>query len=43
MGKSIELPVSEVVSHEEVLTIGREKGNVMRQLVERVIEMLPHN
>ncbi|KAK0223655.1 nucleoside phosphorylase domain-containing protein [Armillaria fumosa] len=43
MGKSIELPAPEVVSHEDVLTIGREKGNVMRQLVERVIELLPHN
>ncbi|KAK0205191.1 inosine guanosine and xanthosine phosphorylase family protein [Desarmillaria ectypa] len=42
MGKSIELPVPEVVSHAEVLTIGQEKGNVMRQLVERVIEMLSH-
>ncbi|KAK0484935.1 inosine guanosine and xanthosine phosphorylase family protein [Armillaria novae-zelandiae] len=43
MGKSIELPAPEVVSHEEVLTIGREKGNVMRQLVERVIELRLHN
>ncbi|KAK0469331.1 nucleoside phosphorylase domain-containing protein [Desarmillaria tabescens] len=43
MGKAIELSVPEVVSHAEVLTIGQEKGNVMRQLVERVIEMLSHS
>ncbi|KAG7451573.1 uncharacterized protein BT62DRAFT_942570 [Guyanagaster necrorhizus] len=43
MGKSVELAVPEVVSHEEVLAVGQEKGNVMRKLVERVIEMLSRN
>lgn len=30
-----------VVSHEEVLLIGREKADVMRRLVEKVVELVP--
>ncbi|RDB28117.1 Purine nucleoside phosphorylase [Hypsizygus marmoreus] len=40
-GKAIELPQVEVVSHEEVLAVGREKADVMKKLVERVVELIP--
>jgi purine-nucleoside phosphorylase len=30
-----------VVSHEEVLQVGRQKAEVMRQLVEKVVELVP--
>ncbi|CAA7268811.1 unnamed protein product [Cyclocybe aegerita] len=39
-GKKVELPKAEIVSHEEVLLIGKEKARVMRKLVERVVETL---
>lgn len=31
----------ETVSHEEVLLAGQEKGEIMRALVERVIQKIP--
>ncbi|KAF9012002.1 nucleoside phosphorylase domain-containing protein [Cyathus striatus] len=40
MGKSIELPELQTVSHEEVLAIGKEKAGVMKGLVERTIELI---
>ncbi|KAJ8453805.1 hypothetical protein ONZ45_g19560 [Pleurotus djamor] len=40
-GKKVELPVSEVVSHAEVLEIGQLKGEVMKRLVEKVVDMIP--
>ncbi|KAJ7499393.1 nucleoside phosphorylase domain-containing protein [Mycena latifolia] len=36
-GKRVELPVADVVSHEEVLEIGKAKGEVMMKLVEWVV------
>ncbi|KAF8153061.1 nucleoside phosphorylase domain-containing protein [Crassisporium funariophilum] len=39
-GKKVELPVEEIVSHQEVLTIGREKAGVMMKLVEKVVDSL---
>lgn len=40
-GENVETPPQEVVSHEEVLSLGKEKGDLMRKLVEKVIELLP--
>ncbi|KAK7062810.1 Purine nucleoside phosphorylase [Paramarasmius palmivorus] len=40
-GQKVEPPPQEVVSHEEVLALGKQKGELMRKLVERVIELLP--
>jgi purine-nucleoside phosphorylase len=40
-GKRVEFPVAQVVSHDEVLSIGKEKGNVMTRLVERIVELIP--
>ncbi|KAJ7067849.1 nucleoside phosphorylase domain-containing protein [Mycena amicta] len=40
-GKPVELPPVEVVSHEEVLEIGRAKGEVMMKLVEYVVRAIP--
>ncbi|KAJ6510276.1 nucleoside phosphorylase domain-containing protein [Mycena vitilis] len=42
-GKRVELPVADVVSHEEVLEIGKEKGEVMMKLVEWVVGSIPSN
>ncbi|KAJ7477195.1 nucleoside phosphorylase domain-containing protein [Mycena galericulata] len=42
-GKRVELPVADVVSHEEVLEMGKAKGEVMMQLVEWVVGSLPLN
>ncbi|KAF5372476.1 hypothetical protein D9758_005202 [Tetrapyrgos nigripes] len=39
-GKVTEAVVDEVVSHEEVLTLGREKGDLMKALVEKVVEFI---
>ncbi|KDR77153.1 hypothetical protein GALMADRAFT_225291 [Galerina marginata CBS 339.88] len=39
-GKKVELPVAQVVSHEEVLMIGTEKAGVLMKLVENVVESL---
>ncbi|KAF4579545.1 hypothetical protein EYR36_001363 [Pleurotus pulmonarius] len=41
LGKKVELPVQEVVSHEEVLFIGRQKGDMMKGLVEKIIDLIP--
>ncbi|KDQ32740.1 hypothetical protein PLEOSDRAFT_1034076 [Pleurotus ostreatus PC15] len=41
LGKKVELPVEEVVSHEEVLLIGRQKGEMMKRLVEKIIDLIP--
>ncbi|GBE89952.1 Putative purine nucleoside [Sparassis crispa] len=40
-GRRIEMPESEVASHEEVLAVGRQKAEVMKSLVARVIELIP--
>jgi purine-nucleoside phosphorylase len=40
-GKRVELPVADVVSHDEVLEIGKAKGEVMMKLVERVVGSIP--
>ncbi|KAL6304756.1 nucleoside phosphorylase domain-containing protein [Sparassis latifolia] len=40
-GKRIETPESEVASHEEVLAVGKEKAEVMKGFVARVIELIP--
>ncbi|KAJ7163798.1 inosine guanosine and xanthosine phosphorylase family protein [Mycena crocata] len=40
-GKRVELPVADVVSHEEVLEIGKAKGEVMMKLVEWVVGSIP--
>ncbi|KAJ7179550.1 nucleoside phosphorylase domain-containing protein [Mycena filopes] len=42
-GKRVELPVADVVSHEEVLEIGKAKGEVMMKLVEWVVGAIPSN
>ncbi len=31
-----------VVSHDDVLAVGRQKAEAMKQLVARIIEMIPH-
>jgi purine-nucleoside phosphorylase len=36
-GKPVQLEVPEVLSHEEVLTVGKQKGDIMKRLVERVV------
>ncbi|EAU83949.1 inosine guanosine and xanthosine phosphorylase family protein [Coprinopsis cinerea okayama7 len=38
-GKKVELPVAQVVSHEEVLEIGTLKAEVMKSLVEQIAEL----
>lgn len=40
LGREVPAKVQETVSHEEVLQVGREKAEVMRRLVERVVERL---
>lgn len=39
-GKKIDLPVAQVVSHEEVLAIGKEKASILMKLVEGVVDSL---
>ncbi|KAF8909625.1 nucleoside phosphorylase domain-containing protein [Gymnopilus junonius] len=39
-GKKVELPVAQVVSHEEVLTIGKEKAGVLMKIVENIVDSL---
>ncbi|KAH7882986.1 nucleoside phosphorylase domain-containing protein [Phlebopus sp. FC_14] len=39
-GKPIHLPPTETASHEEVLAVGKQKAEVMRKLVERVVELI---
>ncbi|KIY49695.1 inosine guanosine and xanthosine phosphorylase family protein [Fistulina hepatica ATCC 64428] len=40
MGKMVELPEMAVVSHDDVLKMGKEKEEVMQQLVERIVELI---
>ncbi|EMD36915.1 hypothetical protein CERSUDRAFT_83946 [Gelatoporia subvermispora B] len=42
-GRKIEVPPEPVVNHEEVLTVGRLKAQVMKDLVARVIETIPRD
>lgn len=42
-GQRVELPSMETASHEEVLETGRQKAEVMRSLVERIVEFIPAN
>ena len=42
-GKPFPSVVAEVVSHEEVIAIGEKKADVMKNLVEMVVEMIPSN
>jgi len=39
-GKKVELPPPVVVSHAEVLSIGKQKSEVMRSLVERMVQLI---
>lgn len=39
-GKSVELQVEQVVSHEEVLTVGKEKADVMKDLIQAIVGMI---
>ncbi|KAF8624746.1 hypothetical protein AX17_007077 [Amanita inopinata Kibby_2008] len=38
-GERVELPAIPIVSHEEVLAIGKEKADVMKRLVSRIVEL----
>lgn len=40
-GKREEGLATEAVSHAEVLEVGKEKGELVKQLVKRVVGMLP--
>jgi purine nucleoside phosphorylase len=40
-GKTLPDIQTRVVSHEEVLAIGKEKSEVMRKVVERIVEVIP--
>ncbi|OAX33192.1 inosine guanosine and [Rhizopogon vinicolor AM-OR11-026] len=42
-GHPVELPPMATASHEEVLETGRQKAEVMRSLVERIVELVPAN
>lgn len=39
-GKAVARQAEEVVSHEEVLLIGRQKAEVMKSLVEKIVELI---
>jgi purine-nucleoside phosphorylase len=39
-GRPLAKPEVQVVSHEEVLLAGKAKGEVMKQLVERIITLI---
>lgn len=41
LGKAVELPQEPVVSHDEVLAVGREKAELMKKLVESIVELIP--
>lgn len=41
-GKAVAKEKEYVVSHEEVLRMGREKADVMKILVEKIIELVPN-
>jgi len=38
-GKRVELPALPVVSHEEVIAKGKEKADVMKRLVARIVDL----
>jgi purine-nucleoside phosphorylase len=38
-GKPLQLKEPDVLSHEEVLAVGKQKGDIMKRLVERVVEL----
>ncbi|KAG6915158.1 hypothetical protein DXG01_012975 [Tephrocybe rancida] len=40
-GTPMELPVIQTVSHDEVLAVGKEKAEVMKKLVESIVELIP--
>ena len=40
-GKTGVQQAEEVVSHEEVLLIGKQKAEVMKSLVEKIVELIP--
>lgn len=40
-GKPVVQQAEEVVSHEEVLLIGKQKAEVMKSLVEKIVELIP--
>jgi purine-nucleoside phosphorylase len=39
-GKKVELPKAQVVSHDDVIAIGKEKASVLMKLVEKVVDSL---
>ncbi|KAF8812815.1 hypothetical protein BYT27DRAFT_7182271 [Phlegmacium glaucopus] len=39
-GESVELPAEEVVSHGEILTVGKEKAVVMMNLIQRIVSTM---
>ena len=42
-GEKVDRPPTPKVSHEEVLHMGKEKAEVMKQLVAKIIERIPSN
>lgn len=40
-GRPIQRPATPEVSHEEVLEVGRQKAEVMKALVAKIIEIIP--
>ena len=38
-GQSVESQVEQVVSHDEVLTVGKEKAVVMMDLIQKIVSM----
>jgi purine-nucleoside phosphorylase len=38
-GKPLQIKATEVVSHEEVLSVGKQKSDIMRKLVEHVVQL----
>lgn len=41
-GQPVVLPTAQIVSHEEVLAIGKQKAEILKSLVQRVVELLPN-
>ncbi|EGO01230.1 hypothetical protein SERLA73DRAFT_179356 [Serpula lacrymans var. lacrymans S7.3] len=42
-GHPIDMPPNEVASHEEVLAVGRQKAEAMKNLVEHIVQLVPKN
>jgi purine-nucleoside phosphorylase len=40
-GRPISTEDAQTVSHEEVLAVGSEKAEIMKSLIQRVVELLP--